>query len=278
MGMKVYADDNYLGFFESLSSATRLKILRILSEKPYNIKELSEAIGYSPAIITRHIDLLEKNGLVECCLTPASRGRQKICALRQTNVTVFLNSAQNVKKQKFVIPIGKYDRAVDLQSPCGLEKDGIPIGIINDPRYFMAPDRIAVNHIWFSNGMLKYRVREEIIGTVLDSFTVRVNMSVSCHENVFNQGNLFFGICEKFVCNHTLGTYSQPREICLTVNRDGVFLNGQLVNNAGIDKFELDLSKLTFEIGSGYYNGQKSIVELFSTNELPGIEIEIEVN
>lgn len=276
--MKIYAEDKYADIFAALSSATRLRIIRLLSQKTYNIKEMSAVLGLSPAIITRHIDILDNCGIVECYFTPASRGRQKICCLKEDAVTLFLKSKDKSERQFFTVPIGNYDNAQDLQAPCGLEQNGLSLGIINDPRYFMIPKRSEVTHIWFSHGMLQYRLPKQINGTVITKIKIQFMLSVECHEGKYEYGNVFFGICGKQICSHTFKTFSEPQKMCLTVCSDGIFLKNEELNKIGISELCPEVSDFTFEIGAGYYRGQKSIIGLYSNTLCPQIEIDIEVN
>lgn len=171
--MKIYAEDKYIDIFTALSSTTRLAIIRLLSEKTYNIKEISGLLGLSSAVITRHIDMLESCGIVESYFVSASHGRQKVCRVKESTITLLLKDKAKRERQLITVPIGSYDCAKDIQSPCGLERDGQNIGIINDPRYFMIPKRDNISHIWFSHGMLQYRLPEQIKGTEINSIKIR---------------------------------------------------------------------------------------------------------
>ena len=276
--MRIYAEDKSVDIFTALSSATRLAIIRLLSEKSYNIKEISALLGLSSAIITRHIDMLEGCGIVESCLTSASRDRQKICRLKESTVTLYLKSRNKSERQFITVPIGSYDCAQDLQAPCGLERNGQNLGIINDPRYFMIPTRNEASHIWFSHGMLKYRLPTQINGTVITGIKIHFMLAAGCHEDKYEKSNVFFGICGKQICAHSFKTSDTPSKVNITVSSAGVFLMDEKLNETGISEFGLDTSDFSFEIGAGYYHGQKSIVGLYSTPECPKIEFEIEVN
>lgn len=50
--------------YEALASETRIQILNLLSQSSMNIKELAHALHMSSAIITRHINQLEKAQLI----------------------------------------------------------------------------------------------------------------------------------------------------------------------------------------------------------------------
>ncbi len=46
--------------------ATRIKLLRILIKKPSNIRQLSISSGLDYKTTEHHIDLMEKNSILEC--------------------------------------------------------------------------------------------------------------------------------------------------------------------------------------------------------------------
>ena len=76
--MQLDISPNSLPVYEALSSQVRLRILQLISEKDYNITELSEVLGISKAITTKHIQKLEAARLIHCKKRPAKSGVQKI--------------------------------------------------------------------------------------------------------------------------------------------------------------------------------------------------------
>ncbi len=275
--MRIYAEEKNLDFFDALASKTRLKIIRLLSVGPLNIKEIANKVDLSAAIVTRHIAMLENCGIVKSESKPSSRGRQKICCLEEDIITVLLSASNQLKKQEKLLTIGSYSKAVDLQAPCGLKSDNVVKGIIDDPRYFMIPDRETVKHIWFSHGMLQYRIKEPINGTIFKSITVRMLLSIESHQDNCPYGTVFFGLGGKEVCKRTVKTSVVPETFTIKLDERGVTFNGEFVSNTGIDEFELNADDFTFEIGSGYYGNNKSIVNLFSNSEQLGIAINFEM-
>jgi len=51
--------------FKALSSETRIKILKILSKEQLHITGLAKKIGISVPVMSRHVELLERSGLVK---------------------------------------------------------------------------------------------------------------------------------------------------------------------------------------------------------------------
>ena len=52
-------------YFRALSEPLRLKILNTLSDKPHNVGELTELLGYSQANVSKHLATLTSLGFVE---------------------------------------------------------------------------------------------------------------------------------------------------------------------------------------------------------------------
>src|SRR5688572_15252664 len=82
--LELLADDHNLQKLEAvtkaLGSETRLEILRFLSAHTCTLLEIAEALKLPPSTATLHINVLEKAGLIETDLRPATRGLQKVCA------------------------------------------------------------------------------------------------------------------------------------------------------------------------------------------------------
>src|SRR5688500_8937594 len=82
--LELLADDHNLHNLEAvtkaLGSETRLEILRFLSAHTCTLLEIAEALDLPPSTATLHINVLEKAGLIETDLRPATRGLQKVCA------------------------------------------------------------------------------------------------------------------------------------------------------------------------------------------------------
>lgn len=52
-------------YFQALSEPTRLKMLNALRDGERNVGELAEALGCTPANVSKHLSLLAKGGFVE---------------------------------------------------------------------------------------------------------------------------------------------------------------------------------------------------------------------
>ncbi|TNJ66038.1 ArsR family transcriptional regulator [Paenibacillus hemerocallicola] len=113
-------------------SITRVRILELLNGRPYNIGELAEALGFSSAIITKHIRKLEEAGIVSTENSVGKRGIQKRCSLRVDKLTLVLRTGTTEKSDDTArymteLPIGQYIR-YEVQPSCGLASSvNVPI-------------------------------------------------------------------------------------------------------------------------------------------------------
>ena len=159
---KIYikALDKNLAFFQALASETRLKIISLIQNKEMSIKDLSDALGMSSAVVTKHINKLENVGIVESYAQPGVRGLLKLCKIKTSEVQVILNNNYEENNNKFTeidIPIGSYS-SFKIYSPCGLASKDKLFGILDDPRYFASPNRNDISLIWFTSGYLEYSI------------------------------------------------------------------------------------------------------------------------
>lgn len=144
-----------LKIYTALDSEVRLKIIEMLSYKTMNVKEIAKKLELSSTIINMHLGKLEKAGIISF----EKNGNQKISKLKV--------DAINIKFPKRVypsfgihevdIPVGQYTK-YDVIPSCGLAGPNGYIGRVDQPKYFMSPDRINAGMIWFSGGYVNYQV------------------------------------------------------------------------------------------------------------------------
>ncbi|HWK37973.1 MAG TPA: metalloregulator ArsR/SmtB family transcription factor [Hyphomicrobium sp.] len=66
--------------FFALSNDTRRKMVRLLARRPYRITELAPKFDISLAAVSKHMQLLERAGLIDRQV----RGRDHYCTLKPT--------------------------------------------------------------------------------------------------------------------------------------------------------------------------------------------------
>jgi predicted transcriptional regulator len=143
---------------KALSSATRLRILKLLSDQVINISEIGEALDLPTSTATLHVNSLEEAGLISTELRPAVRGLQKVCARVYDVIIVEMARGQTEREQSVEVsmPIGAF---VDCQvtPTCGLASSTGIIGLFDDPASFFEPERVNAQLLWFHHGYVEYR-------------------------------------------------------------------------------------------------------------------------
>lgn len=157
--MKINVGTEHLEFFQCFSSETRLKIIELIREEPRNIGELAGILNISSTIVARHISMLEKAGVVEAENLPGKRGLQKKCKLILDEVTLDFNLPvpEAPQYESLEIPVGHFSN-YHIQSTCGIASNEKLIGMVDDPRYFSNPERMAGSILWFQNGWIEYKI------------------------------------------------------------------------------------------------------------------------
>ncbi|WP_168119406.1 ArsR family transcriptional regulator [Paenibacillus sp. HB172176] len=159
--MEIEVSSRNMKFLESFSSPTRVKMIELLSERPMNIKSLSEALDIKSPIVTRHIHMLEEAGIVRCESMPGKRGMQKLCFLDLSQVTLRFKRDESLEethsRYSVSLPVGIYS-SYEVRPTCGLASDTGMIGMCDDPRYFANPEHVHAKVLWFGSGFVEYRI------------------------------------------------------------------------------------------------------------------------
>ena len=170
--LELLADDHNLHKLEAvtkaLGSETRLEILRFLSAHTCSVSEIAEALNLPASTATLHINVLEKAGLIETDLQPATRGLQKVCARVYDRIVIQL-PADTEREETTVevsMPIGAYVNT-DVTPTCGLLGELGIIGHLDDPGAFYEPERIHAQLLWFRRGYVEYRFPNRLPPNVL---------------------------------------------------------------------------------------------------------------
>jgi predicted transcriptional regulator len=170
--LELLADDHNLQNLEAvtkaLGSETRLEILRFLSAHTCTVLEIAEALNLPASTATLHINVLEKAGLIETDLQPATRGLQKVCARVYDRIVIQL-PADTEREETTVevsMPIGAFVN-IDVKPTCGLLGELGIIGHLDDPGAFYEPERIHAQLLWFRRGYVEYRFPNRLPPNVL---------------------------------------------------------------------------------------------------------------
>ena len=145
----------------ALSSEVRLQIINLLNNGNMNVNQLAETLDIPVSTAASHIKILEKSGLINTELRPASRGAMKICRRNFDDIHIQLNSKNNfnMNNQKVYeteMPIGHYIE-FDVAPTCGMANHEGMIIPEDNPVHFYSPDRTKAQLIWTRKGYFEYK-------------------------------------------------------------------------------------------------------------------------
>ncbi|WP_173915428.1 transcriptional regulator [Halobacillus sp. Marseille-Q1614] len=155
--------ENMLPINKALANPTRIQILKLLSEKPHNVNELSEKLNLPFSTTASHINKLEKVDLILTELVPG-RGTQKVSAMNYDRIQIDLYNSEEKSTEHEVIlemDIGEYIDCHALPH-CGIVSEIDYIGNQDDPRSFYERDRKKAQLLYFRDGYVEYRFPNRI--------------------------------------------------------------------------------------------------------------------
>ncbi|ENH96860.1 ArsR family transcriptional regulator [Gracilibacillus halophilus YIM-C55.5] len=156
--MQLQIDHASLPVYEALASEVRIHIIQLLSKKKMNIKELSEALSLSSPIVTKHVKKLEEAGLIRTEKVPGKSGQQRISILKVDHIEVNFPKKiyHSFATHETSIPVGHYSD-YQIMPTCGLATEHDFVGPVDQTKYFMAPERMNAQILWFTQGFIEYK-------------------------------------------------------------------------------------------------------------------------
>ncbi|WP_151737555.1 ArsR/SmtB family transcription factor [Paenibacillus tengchongensis] len=156
--IRANGEPKYMPLYEALASEVRWRIMGLLAGGEMNVKDIAQQVGLSPSIITMHIRKLEEAGLTGSRRARLHGGTHKLCFLKQKTIEIELPSAgRSAKFSEQSIPVGHYT-AFEVHPTCGLGTHEKEIGVWDDPRYFLDPERVNAGILWFGWGYVEYKM------------------------------------------------------------------------------------------------------------------------
>jgi Predicted transcriptional regulator len=156
----------WLPTYEALASEVRLGVLELLAIREMNVKELAQAMQLSAPIMTMHIRKLEEGGLIRTQMVRKEGGTHKMCSLATDGVEVVFPipaaAAERRIVQEVSVPVGHYTR-YEVFPTCGLASRDKLIGQFDDPRYFLEPERMNAQILWFGRGYVEYQIPNYLV-------------------------------------------------------------------------------------------------------------------
>lgn len=155
--LKANGEPRFITLYEALASDVRWKIMNLIAGGEMNVKDIADQLELSPSIVTMHIKKLEQAGLTGSRRVRINGGTHKMCFLKQKNIEIELPTASRTTKiREQTISVGHYT-AFEVHPTCGLGTREKEIGIWDDPRYFLDPERVHAAILWFGRGYVEYK-------------------------------------------------------------------------------------------------------------------------
>jgi predicted transcriptional regulator len=263
--------DNMLPINKALANQTRVQILKLLSDKPYNVNDLAEKLGLPFSTTASHVSKLEEVDLIATELVPG-RGTQKVSAMNYDRIVVDLYTSDEKKEEQQVtyeMPIGDY-LDCHVVPNCGIVDENGFIGMQDDPRSFYEPDRKQAQLLYFKDGYVEYRFPNRIPYGFRAS---ELEISAEICSEAPNHKLDWPSDITAWVNHEEVGTWTSPGDFGgergqltpewwrtnLTqygllkhwkLNKSGCFLDGEKISDRTIDDFQLsNYPYIAFRLG-----------------------------
>jgi predicted transcriptional regulator len=294
--MKIDTSEKWLPVFEALASDVRLKIIKLLSIKPMNVKEIAQELGLSSAIITMHIVKLETAKIIKSERTRSKGGVQKLCTLALDHLEIDfpnLNGKERVYNE-FIVPIGQFTDFYATPT-CGLATVDKIIGYFDDPRYFLDPERVNAKILWFTQGFIEYKIPNYLLASQKPE-ELEISLELGSEAPGYNKN--WPSDINFFINGINLGQWTSPGDFggergkytpswwnndinqfgllkVLRINNEGTFIDGQKISTITLDDIDITKKLWSFRIavledakhiggltlyGSGFGNYDQDIV------------------
>ncbi|KAB8127852.1 ArsR family transcriptional regulator [Gracilibacillus oryzae] len=177
--MQLEIDKSSLPVYEALASEVRIQIIHLLSRNKMNIKELSSSLGISSPIVTKHIEKLEKAGIIRTEKIPGKSGLQRISILKIDHIEINFPKKiyHSFATYETSVPVGHYTDYFVLPT-CGIATSKDFVGPVDDSKYFMDPKRMDARILWFTQGFIEYKTPNFLkSGDELQQFDISFEIS-----------------------------------------------------------------------------------------------------
>lgn len=252
--MLIRVNRDSVPFFEALASDVRVRILELLAAGDLNIKDLAEAVGISSPIMIRHVRKLEEAGLIKTRMKSTGGSVSRMCTLLGTEYRLEMPARAPLLRQchETQIPVGHYTD-IQAQPTCGLLCETAIIGHLDDPRYFMQPERMHAQMIWFTEGFVEYAI-PNLLAPNQRIEELEISFEISSEAPDFNDdwpSDIRFSLDGRTLCEWTSpGDFGQRRGILtpgwwtsnqygllkmLRISHEGTLLDGEKVSAVTLD-------------------------------------------
>ncbi|MFC4779453.1 ArsR/SmtB family transcription factor [Paenibacillus sp. GCM10023252] len=267
--MNINLTEENLPVFEALASPVRIKIIHLLAQKSMNVRELAEALSLSSAIMTMHVKKLEKAEIIRSEMLPGRGGAaQKVCSLKAEGVAVIFPERAKIPKlsRRTEVSVGHYTD-LHIAPTCGIGTVNKVIGSLDDPRYFLDPERLNAKILWFSQGYVEYKIPNFLLASE-EPDELEISMEISSeapHTNnnwpsdisfLFNGQKI--GMWTSPGDSRDMGKFNPPwwfEDMSqsglmkrISIRKDGTFMDGMKLSDVTIDEVDIRHPYWSFRI------------------------------
>ncbi|NLB91233.1 MAG: ArsR family transcriptional regulator [Clostridiales bacterium] len=253
--MLLYVSQENLSFFKALASEVRVEVINLLADGDMNIKELAEAVGISSPIMLKHVRKLEDAGIIKTKMISRNGAVSKMCTLLVTEYRLQLPYRKmNMRDSHEIhIPVGHYTD-FEVHPTCGLASETENIGQMDDPRYFLEPQRVNAECIWFTTGFVEYSIPNYLVANQQIE-EVEISFEISSEAPGFNDewpSDIRFSLNGTYLCEWTSpGDFGERHGVLtpqwwtgnqygllktLRISGRGTFLDGERVSSVTLNE------------------------------------------
>ena len=249
----------------ALASEERIKILRLLAQRPMNIYEIAHTLDIPFSTTSNHISILEEAGIILVATQQGKKRHVKMCMHHLSKLTfMFFTPPVTIATEPHIIemPVGHFTE-VDVYPPCGLylideRNDVSTMAAVDHPNKLFTTDRFKAELVWFDHGHISYNFTNNLY----DKQISKLELSFECcSEIIYHRADWPSDITIKINNNEALtftspgdfggrrGKYS-PKEWSvqstqygllykITIDSTGTYLNDVLVSKKTINDFNI---------------------------------------
>nr|WP_249529652.1 ArsR family transcriptional regulator [Paenibacillus brevis] len=207
--IKANGELKYMALYEALASEVRWSIMDLLAGTELNVKDIADRLGLSPSIVTMHVRKLEQAGLIGSRRVRLDGGTHKMCFLKETSIEIELPSVKRAAKiREQSISVGHYT-AFEVHPTCGLGTLEKEIGVWDDPRYFLDPERVHAAILWFGWGYVEYKIPNYLLA---DQTADAIEISMEIASEAPGLRDYWPSDIEFIFNGISLGTWTSPAD------------------------------------------------------------------
>lgn len=207
--IKANGEAKFMALYEALASEVRWRIMSLVADNEMNVKEIAAKLELSPSIVTMHIRKLEQAELIGSRRVRQNGGTHKMCFLKQKNIEIELPIArQTPRVREQTISVGHYT-SFEVHPTCGLGTREMEIGVWDDPRYFLDPERVNAAILWFGRGYVEYKTPNYLLPDQTPE-AIEISMEIASEAPGLRD---HWPSDIQFIFNgQTLGTWTSPAD------------------------------------------------------------------